>query len=160
MTRKPWTKKKSRTRTFDLWTAIGIIGCLLLPFIHDLVTDDDGSLKGWVPDLGIRDLLREPDGGIWGYSSYRVFLALSGMQLFSFIGWCIALDLAKGKPFRFAILFPVAISGYQFLLVVFNLRQTSLNGWDYKFGIVMAIGVLLSLQFFLNKNNERTTGKH
>ncbi len=157
-------KEKLKKSTFknksNIWFAMGIILCSLLPFIHDLLISDTGELKSWVPILGIVDLFSDSNGLFLGYSSYRIFLALVGMQLSSFIAWFLVLEFSKGKSYRFVFIFPTVINGYQLLLMVFNLRKTVFNGWDYKIFILLLVGVLLILNFYLTTKNAKTQTKN
>jgi niacin transporter len=139
---------------------MGIILCALLPFVHDIITTETGALQFWVPNLGIVEALTGSDGLFLGYSAYRIFLALVGMQLSSFIAWFLVLEFSKGKSYRFVFLFPTVINGYQLLLMVFNLRKTVLNGWNYKIFILLLVGVLLILNFYLTDKNAKNLPKN
>lgn len=152
------TKELSKTRTDSnpMAVTMGIFLCSLLPFLHDIITTETGKPKAWVPDLGIVDFLTMADGKVWGYSSYGVFLYLGGLQCTLFLGWLLALHFARNRSYRFALYFPTILFGYQFLLVVFNLRQTQLNDLDYKIILTLVLGIVLTLNFFLNKKNAGT----
>ncbi|QXP51156.1 MULTISPECIES: hypothetical protein [Cellulophaga] len=156
-----WTSKwETFNKNQNLWKAMGIILCALLPFVHDIITTNTGELQKWIPNLGIVEGLTDSDGLFFGYSAYRVFLAIVGMQLSSFIAWFLVLDFSKGKSYRFVFIFPTVINGYQLLLMVFNLRQTSLNNWNYKIFILLLVGVLLILNFYLTDKNAKTQTKN
>ncbi|ADV48861.1 hypothetical protein Celal_1550 [Cellulophaga algicola DSM 14237] len=162
MSSKQLTEMKSRWATFNLniWKAMGIILCALLPFAHDIITTSTGELQSWVPNLRIIEFFSASDGSFLGYSAYRIFLALVGMQLSSFIAWLLVLEFSKGKSYRFVFLFPTVINGYQLLLMVFNLRKTPLNNWNYKIFILLLVGVLLILNFYLTDKNAKTQTKN
>ncbi|WP_155854973.1 hypothetical protein [Cellulophaga baltica] len=164
MSSKQLTEKKLKIQTSNdnsnFWFAMGIIFCSLLPFVHDIITLPTGELQNWVPILGIVDFFSDSDNSFLGYSSYRVFLAIVGMQLSSFIAWFLVLEFSKGKSYRFVFIFPTAINGYQLLLMVFNLRKTVLNGWNYKIFILLLVGVLLILNFYLTNKNAKTQTKN
>jgi hypothetical protein len=133
-------KKKSKNKTWDsvkaksqhLWVALGIIGITSLPYLHDLI-----------PVL--------PEGEVFGYSSWRSFLWSTGMYVFSHLGWLFAYFLAKGKPYRFAILIPVFLSLYQIIIIFTDMRDNAtLNGISAKLIIVLTLSVLLTINFFKN----------
>ncbi len=137
---------------------MGILFCALAPFFHDMITIPGEGLRWWVPVLGIEDFLTTTDGKVWGYSTYRVFLYMAGIQLALFLGWFIALHLARNKSYRFVLYFPTLLFGYQFLLVVFNLRATKLNDFNYKIVLIIALGMVLIGNFFFNKQNTENIG--
>jgi len=138
-----------------LWYVLGIVLCSLLPFIHDILTDEVGNSKGWVPNLGIVDFLTTNDGRVWGYSDYGIFLFIGGLHLSIFLAWFIALHLARFKPYRFAFFFPTVLAGYQFFLILFNFRSTKLNALSSKIVVFVVIGILLVLNFFLSKKRRK-----
>ncbi|QXP56516.1 hypothetical protein H0I25_01615 [Cellulophaga sp. HaHa_2_95] len=158
------TEMNQRWKTFNknsnLWKAMGIILCALLPFVHDILTTRSGEFQNWVPNLGIVESFSDSNGTFLGYSAYRIFLALVGMQLSSFIAWFLVLEFSKGKSYRFVFIFPTVINGYQLLLMVFNLRKTPLNNWNYKIFILLLVGVLLILNFYLTDKNAKTQTKN
>jgi len=112
---------KPKTLSNYIWVAMGIVLCSLLPFLHDILTDNEvGNPKDWVPNLGIVDFLTLEDGTIWGFSDYGIFLFITSLYASVFLGWVIALYLAKNKPYRFAFLFPTILTGYQLFLISFS----------------------------------------
>ena len=135
-------KRKSKTKTWDsvkakskhLWVALGIVGITSLPYLHDLI-----------PVL--------PEGEVFGYSSWRAFLWSTGMYIFSHLGWLFAYFLAKGRPYRFAILIPVFLSLYQIIIIFTDMRDNAvLNGISAKLIIVLILSVLITINFFKNNS--------
>lgn len=130
------TKTSAKVIAKHFWVALMIIGISMLPYLHDLL-----------PNL--------PEGEIFGYSSWKSFLWSTSMYIFSHLGWLFAYYLAKGKPYRFAILIPVFLSLYQIIIIFANLRGSAvLNGISAKLVITFFISILLIINFFKNNRNE------
>ena len=129
---KSKTKTWTRTSTKYFWVALGIIFISLLPYLHNLF-----------PNL--------PEGEVLRYSSWKSFLWSTGMYLSIHIAWLFAYALAKGKPYRFAILIPVFLSLYQVIIIFTDLRSNAvLNGISAKLGIVIILSIILIINFFKN----------
>ena len=132
------TKSKIKTsaktkQSNHLWVALVIICISMLPYLHDLL-----------PIL--------PEGSVFGYSSWKAFLWSTSLYLFSHLGWLFSFHLAKGKPYRFAILIPVFLSLYQIIIIFTDQRSSAiLNGIDIKLFIVLILAILLIINFFRNK---------
>lgn len=155
-THKESIKKKSRSGILNgLWKAVAIISLSSLPYIHDVITIRGEGLKGWVPDFGIRELLRSSDGYILGFSSYRVFIYTLFIHLFGHIGWLGWFFEAEGKNYRFALLVPIILSLYQILIIVSNSRNTTFNEPDTKFYITILLSTALTINYFFNNKISR-----
>ncbi|MFS4493397.1 hypothetical protein [Maribacter sp. 2308TA10-17] len=143
--------KKNR---FNLSTSIiwlSIISISTLPYLHDIITLRDASLRSWVPIIGIESFLTNSDGvgGFWSYRSFVYFLML---HLYAHLGWLgafIYYGARKKKPRPF-LLVPVIISLYSVIIILLNWQETGFNKPNIKFYITLALSALLALNFFFN----------
>lgn len=131
------TKTKSTT-TISKDIIIGglILLCSVLPYIHDAVP-------------------RETESGISGYSSLRVFLYITLINVFGLVGWLIAYMEAKGKRYRFVIIIPIINIAYQLFIYILNLKKTSFNDLNLKFLITFVISVLVFVFYFTRKLKQK-----
>ncbi len=142
------TKKKLRTRIPDsFWGAMAIIGLSTLPYLHDIITDEDG-LKSWGPLLEIEKALTDSNGNVLGFSTYRVFLYTLLIFVFAGIGWAGWFQRAKDKFYGYALLLATASGFYYIGLILFNLRRSIWNDPTLKFSLLVISFLIL---FFLNK---------
>ncbi len=116
-----------------MMVAILIVLVSSLPYLHD----------------------QAPRGGgeFYGFSSLRVFLYLVFTNLFAHLGWLIAFFIAKGKPYRFALLVPVTLSLYVLIVNILNLKATSFHDLTTRYIIIMVIILGLVLNYFKNRIN-------
>ena len=144
-------KKTSKKRILDFSLAMTIlIGLSSLPFLHELILDNDGVPHGWVPDLDIAKTLTDSQGKILGYSRYHVLMYFLLIQVYTFIAWIGWFSVSKFKPYRLAILLGVISSFYQIFLIVTNRRNTILNSVDIKLIAAGAIALFLFLIYRYN----------
>ncbi|TPN85332.1 hypothetical protein FHK87_15050 [Aquimarina algicola] len=139
--------------------ALGIIVLSMLPFLHDIITERGEGVRSWIPVIGIQDILTDKDGGIMGFSTYRIFLYQFFQNLLIFIsliGWYIA---AKGKRYRFVLWVPMLQAGYTLLIQILNARTTVYSKPDVRFIITIVISIIIVLNYFRNRrkklNNEQ-----
>ncbi len=135
----------------NLLAALSIVFISSLPYLHDVITIRGEGLKGWVPDFGLQELLTDVHGGVMGFSSYRVFIYMLFIHLFSHIGWVGWFLDARGKSYRFFLLVPVILSGYTVALLLLNARATAFNEFDTKLYITLGLSIILILHFFMNR---------
>jgi hypothetical protein len=109
-----------------------ILICSLLPYIHDAIP-------------------RETQAGISGYSSLRVFLYITLINVFGLIGWLMAYFEAKGKRYRFVMIIPIINIAYQLFIYILSLKKTSFNDLNLKFLITFIVSVLVFLFYFMRK---------
>lgn len=123
-----------------------LVGLSSLPFLHELIVDENGVFSSWVPDLNIQNLLRDDRGKILGYSKYRVFLYYISSEisiLIAIIGWYIVAR-KKNRYYAYALLVSAISVAYHIFLILSNSRKTELNHFELKL-----IGTLiLALIFF------------
>ncbi len=137
--------------------SVGIIFSSTISYFHDILTNKDGELRDWVPNLGLVDAIKDSEGYPLGFTNYRVLLYILGLNIamhIGYLGWYFA---AKGKPYRFFILVPVFISLYQIIINLLNQRSSVLNDVSTKFIITIVIIIAIVLNFYLRKNNEKNT---
>ncbi len=109
-----------------------ILICSLLPYIHDAIP-------------------RETQAGISGYSSLRVFLYITLINVFGLVGWLIAYFEAKGKRYRFVMIVPIMNIVYQLFIYILNLKKTSFNDLNLKFLITFIVSVMVFIFYFMRK---------
>ena len=148
---------KLNKKVRDLLAALGLVFISTLPYFHDMVTYRDGSIKGWVPDFGLKELLTGPDGKVMGFSSYRVFIYMFFIHLFAHIGWVGWFFDARGKSYRFFLLVPVVLSAYTVALLLLNARATDFNQADVKLYITLGLTIVLIFHFFMNRKEPQDT---
>lgn len=137
--------------------ALGILIVSTLPYLHNIISTEDGKPKEWLPNLGIYETFASTDGIFLGYSSYGIFVYMASVSFSYLFAWFCALHFAQNRPYRFVFYFPVTLSAYQFLLVIFNLRHTQLNDLSSKVILVFVVALLCIFNYFLNKKNEGNT---
>ncbi len=147
----------SRKRVLDFLVAMAIlVGLSSLPFLHELIIDENGSFSNWVPDLNIQGLLRDEEGRILGYTTYRVFLYYFSTEiaiLIAFIGWY---TVAKGKNryYTNALLLCTISVAYHLFLILTNTRKTQLNDFDLKLAATMVLAAVL-FGFYCHAHQKR-----
>lgn len=122
-----------------------LIGLSSLPFIHELILDNDGNPFNWVPDLHIAQSLTDANGKVWGYSKYHVLMYFLFIQVYTLIAWLGWFSIAKTKKYRLAILMGAASSAYHVILIITNSRKTNFNNADIKLISTVVLGILLFL---------------
>ncbi len=124
--------------------ALAILGLSTLPYFHEFITTSTG-LRPWVPNFGIEQLLTDPNGSVFGFSSYRVFLYTFLIFVFAAIGFAGWYAVAKHKFYRSAVLVVLLSGVYQLLLIVFHLRQSVFNETGFKWIglalLILALGI-------------------
>lgn len=142
------TPKKQKI-TYYILVALAIYFCTTLPFLHDILTEKGKGIKDWVPDLGIEEFFKDPDGKkVNGFSSYRTFIYFFFLHLFAAIGWMGWHKDATGKPYKFLLLVPAVLTFYTTLLILFNARSSQFNESGTKLIIALIITTLISIVFF------------
>lgn len=147
---------KTNTRK-NFKAALGILFVSLLPYLHNIVSYSNGEPKSWLPNLGIIEAITSADGKVLGFSTYGVFIYMASISFSYLFAWFCALHFAQNRPYRFVLYFPVALSAYQFLIVIFNLRHTQLNELSSKLIVFIIVALLCIFNYFLKKKNERNT---
>lgn len=137
--------------------ALGILLATMLPYLHSVISDIEGNPKKWIPNIGFVKNFSSMDGKILGYSTYEVFIYMASVNFSYMFAWLCALHFAQNRPYRFVLYFPAALSVFQFLLVIFNLRETQLNELSTKILIVLIVALILIINYFFNRTNERNT---
>jgi hypothetical protein len=137
--------------------ALGILLATMLPYLHSVVSDQEGNPRKWVPNIGFVKNFTSTDGKILGYSTYEVFVYMASVNFSYMFAWLCALHFAQNRPYRFVLFFPAALSTYQFLIVIFNLRETQLNELSTKIVIVLIVALIIIINYFFNRTNERNT---
>lgn len=140
-----------------MWSAI--IALSTLPFLHDIITEIGEGTRSFIPDLGLEDALTDREGYVLGFSSYRVFLYTLFIHLgmhIAFVGWWSA---SQGKRYRPVLLLPVAMSLYQVLIIVSNVRDTAFNEPGTKLYIVLGLCLLLGINFYFNNSYRKAKEK-
>lgn len=135
-----------------------IIGATILPFFHDIITEKStAELRGWVPNIGIEDLLRGSNKNVLGFGSYRAFVYFFMLHLYAHLGWLgsfIYYNHAR-KGIRPFLLVPVIISFFSLILFVLNKQETPFGAPDIKFYITIGLSALLAWNFFFNNRTGR-----
>lgn len=150
-------KVKSLTRILNFSYAVAIISLLSsLPYLNDILTYDDGALKSWVPNLGIRDFLADENGKILKYSSYRSSLFYVFFNLFIFFGWLGWYKLKTFKPYRKAILIPLLSISYQLIIILSSARASWFNQPEVKVIGTLVVTLVLAYLYFPKKNKKTT----
>lgn len=96
----------------------------------------------------LHDFLEPSTSPIFGFKSFRVFIYISSVNIFSVLGWYLFFIHAKGKKYRFAILVPLLIQAYQVIMYIFNLKKTEVNAVEFKFIAVLFAAILFTILFF------------
>ncbi len=115
----------------------------MLPFLHELIIDENGTFARWVPILNIEASLLDDNGKILGFSTYRVFLYYFFAETAALIAWVGWFIVARNKPYRNAILICILSVGYHLFLILSDNRKTDLNNFDLKLGATAFIAALL-----------------
>ena len=115
----------------------------MLPFLHELIIDENGTFARWVPNLNIQASLLDDNGKILGFSTYRVFLYYFFAETTALIAWVGWFIVAKNKPYRNAILLCILSVGYHLFLILSANRKTDLNNFEFKLGATAFIAALL-----------------
>lgn len=132
-----------------------LIGLSLLPFLHELIVDENGTFARWVPNLNIEISLLDESGKILGFSSYRVFLYYFFAETAALCAWLGWFLVAKNKPYRYAILLCIISTSYHLFLILSNSRKTILNNFELKLWATAAIALLLFGIFFYTSQKKQ-----
>ncbi len=128
-----------------------LIGLSSLPFLHELIVNENGLFAWWVPDLNLRELLKDDKGHILGYSSYRVFLYYISSYtaiLIALIGW-YSVARAKNRFYANAILLCALSVVYHIFLILSNNRKTDYNALDPKLvGTAIIAAILFGIYYY------------
>lgn len=152
----PLRKQKSRKTILDFILAMTVLIVLSsFPFFHDIITNKDGVLPFWVPDIGIEKMLTDADGKVLGYSSYRLFIYFFLINCYGLIAWVGWFLVAKNKYYRLAILTGVFSSSYHIFLILSNNRKTDLNNFEIKLTGSVIICCVLFIAYNYHKKIER-----
>jgi hypothetical protein len=127
-------------------------GLSLLPFFHDLLTNIDGTLKSWTPNLGIEKMLTDENGYVRGLISYRVLVYMFCIHLFAHLGWFGWFMSSQGKKYRPFLLVPVALSLFQVIIIAMSWNETEFNSPSSKLYITLALSLLLAINFYFNNH--------
>tara|TARA_R110001583_G_scaffold135308_1_gene287093 strand:+ start:747 stop:1604 length:858 start_codon:yes stop_codon:yes gene_type:complete len=130
----------------------------ILPFLHDVITDNGGTLRPWIPNFGIEAILTDSEGLVRGLRSYRLLIYLFSIYLLSHLGWIGWFMDSRGKRYRPFLLIPVALSLYQVIVIVMSWRETEFNSPSIKLYVTLGLGIILAINFFYyNKYAPRAT---
>jgi len=143
------TSANQRLTSKHIQAALGILIISMLPYLHNILTYENGEPKNWLIDSGIIKALTWTDGYIFGYSTFSVFVYMVTINFTNLIAWFLCLHFAQGKPYRFVIFFPVVLSAYQFFIVIFNLRFTQLNELSSKVIVFLCVALLCLINFYI-----------
>ena len=125
-----------------------------LPFLHDIIVPKDGE-SNWIPDFGIEERLtyinEEGKTKVMGYSSYRLFLYFFFDYLFTAIGWLGFAFIAVGKPYRIFLFIPATMALYNFLILIFDYRETAFNEANTKIFLIIVLLFLATFRFLYRK---------
>lgn len=117
----------------EFWIAmVLLVGVSSLPFLNELITQEDGSLQTWILSQDVQESLKSENGKILGYSKYSVmlyYLLTYTYILIGSLGWFI---IARGKSYRYAILICTLSAGYHIFLILSENRATFLNNAELK----------------------------
>jgi len=130
------------------WLTLAVL--VVMPYLHDILTDKGGAIWPWVPNLGIESFLTDSSGMVRGLRSYRLLLYLFGIYLFSHVGWIGWFMDAKGRKYRAFLLVPAALSLYQIVLIVLSRRETEFNSPSINLYITVGLSILLAINFYFN----------
>lgn len=129
-----------------------LIGLSSLPFLHELIIDENGLTASWVPNFNIEHFLKDINGKVLGYSKYPVFLYFLIIQVYTLIAWLGWFSVSKNRTYRYAILMGVLSSSYHIFLILSNNRKTDLNGIEIKLaGTFIVCCILFFIYFYLEK---------
>lgn len=144
----------ARKNSFDARTALKwatITVAAVLPFLHDIITNESGMLRSWVPVLGIEALLTDGEGMVAGFGAYRIFVYFLAFNGYAHLGWLGAFmyyNLANVKPRPF-LLVPIIITLYSLALFLLGIEESIFTP-DIKFYVTIGLGLLLAWNFFFN----------
>lgn len=130
----------------------------IMPFFHDVITDKaTASLREWVPVVGIEDVLKDKDGFVLGFGSYRAFVYFLLIHVGAHLSWLGAyIDYSyPKKKIRPFLLVPAIISFFSLGLFLLNLQDSSFGSPDIKFCITIGLSFLLAWNFFFNDKTGR-----
>ncbi len=131
-----------------VWALLFVLATL--PFFHDVITDNGGNLRPWVPNLGIETILTDSEGYVRGLRSYRLLVYLFSIYLFSHLGWIGWFMDSRGRRYRPFLLVPVALSLYQVIVIAMSWQETEFNSPSIKLYITLVLSILLAINFFYN----------
>lgn len=134
----------------NILTILLLLAIAMLPFLHDLITDRAGTVRRWVPNLGIESMLTDGSGHVRGLRSYRLFLYLFGIYLFAHLGWIGWFFDATGRKYRTFLLVPAILSLYQVVTILMSWRETEFNDPSIHLAITLALALLLAINFYYN----------
>lgn len=124
-----------------------------LPYLHEIITYRDGSIKDWIPNFGIQNYLSDSNGQFFNYSSFRFFLFTIFFNFFifsSYLGWYL---LKTNKLYRKAILMPLLSITYQIIIILSSTRLSWFNDPEVKIVGTAIFGLILAYFYFPKKNN-------
>jgi len=153
-----WNLKNTTLNIGMFGKGLLIVLAATLPFFHDVITDKStASTRGWVPHLGIENTLKNKDGLVLGFSSYRAFVYFLLLHVGAHLSWLGAfVDYGHyRKRIRPFLLAPVAISFFSLGLFLLNLEDTPFGAPDTKFYITIGLSLLLVWNFFFNDKTGR-----
>ena len=139
-----------------IWALLFVLATL--PFFHDVITDKGGSLRVWVPNLGIESILTDSEGNVRGLRSYRLLVYLFSIYLFSHLGWIGWFMDSRGRRYRPFLLVPAALSLYQVIVIAMSWQETEFNSPSIKLYITLVLSILLAVNFFYNNKFFSKTG--
>ncbi|WP_298504916.1 hypothetical protein [uncultured Maribacter sp.] len=146
-------KTKSLLRILNFSIAVAIISLLSsLPYLHEVLTYENGNMQKWVPNLGIREYLINSSGKYFNYSSYRKFLFNISFNLFAFSGFLGWFVLNTYKVYRKAILLPLVSITYQIVIILSSARTSWFNQPEVKFLGTLIVTLVLVYFYFPRKN--------
>lgn len=120
------------------------------PYLHDVITERNGSVRAMFPNFGLESFLTDSNGMVRGLRSYRLLLYLFGIYAFSHIGWIGWFMDCRGKKYRAFLLVPAALSFYQVVLIIMSFRDTEFNSPSINLYITLTVSILVAVNFFFN----------
>lgn len=98
----------------------------------------------------VHDIFPKHFGKI-GLSTVRVYLytVLAEIRFLLVLFFCFY--LAKGKQWRFVLLLPIIMTGYQAGIRILALQKTQYNEFDLKLTLTIVIFLVLTIYYFKRK---------
>lgn len=136
-----------------------IITVTVLPFFHDIVTEKaTAELRWWVPKIGVENALKDANGKVLGFGSYRAAVYFFLLHFYAHLGWLGSFIYYNHnrKGIRPFLLVPVIISFFSLILFILDMQETPFGAPDIKFYITIGLSVLLAWNLFFNDKTGRT----
>jgi len=87
--------------------------------------------------------------GFSGFSSFRVGIYFVCLFVVAISGWGLAFLNSKNKQYRFVILAPIFMLSFQLCIYLLDVRQSSVNQFNFKVLVNLIVaGLLVGLYFY------------